>query len=128
VKLLLDTATILWAALDDDRLSPAAREAILDPANERWISSISAWEIAIKYGLGKLALPEPPARWFPATRRRLAAEALPLNEGAALLTDRLPSIHRDPFDRALVCQALHHDLVIATSDPMIARYPVQTLW
>ena len=128
MKLLLDTVTVLWAELDDPRLSPEVRDAIQDTNNRVWVSAVSAWEVAIKHGLGKLALPEPPARWFPAARARLSAEPLPLDEGAALLADRLPAIHRDPFDRALVCQALRHDLVIATPDGAIARYPVATLW
>lgn len=128
MKLLLDTCTFLWALEGGKELSEAAREALADPENDVFLSAVSAWEIAVKHGLGKLPLPEPPDRYVPAQRTARGIAALPLDEDAALQLVRLPSLHRDPFDRMLVCQALVGALSIVTPDPEIARYPVRILW
>ena len=128
MKLLLDTCTFLWALEGGKELSEAAREALADPENDVFLSAVSAWEIAVKHGLGKLPLPEPPDRYVPAQRIARGIAALPLDEDAALQLVRLPSLHRDPFDRMLVCQALVGALSIVTPDPEIARYPVRILW
>jgi len=128
MRLLLDTCTFLWIASGDPALSDSARTLFSDPANEVYLSSVSGWEIAVKHRLGKLQLPEPPARYVPDARRRHGVEPLPLSEEAVLLVDRLPDIHRDPFDRMLVCQALAGGFQILTPDPDIARYPVTVAW
>jgi PIN domain nuclease of toxin-antitoxin system len=109
-------------------VSPAARSHLLDPANEVYLSAVSAWEIEVKHALGKLTLPEPPERYIPAQRQARGIDALPLDEESALHVARLPPLHRDPFDRLLVCQALIGGLTLVTPDAEIARYPVRTLW
>jgi PIN domain nuclease of toxin-antitoxin system len=78
--------------------------------------------------MGRLPLPEPPERFVPRERERHVIESLALDEESTLRLPRLPELHRDPFDRMLVCQAITHGLVLATPDPAIARYPVRTLW
>jgi PIN domain nuclease of toxin-antitoxin system len=128
MDLLLDTCTFLWALWDDPELSPRARELITDPGNEVLLSAASCWEISIKHGLGKLPLPDDPARLIPEQRRRHGIGFLPLSEAEALQVHRLPSLHRDPFDRILVSQAIIDGLTILTPDPDIAAYPVQTAW
>jgi PIN domain nuclease of toxin-antitoxin system len=128
VKLLLDTCAFLWAIEGGDELSPTAREALVDPANDVFLSAVSVWEIAIKHGLGRLPLPEPPERYVPAQRSARGITALALDEDAVLQLPRLPALHRDPFDRVLVCQALAGGLSIVTPDPEICRYPVRILW
>jgi PIN domain nuclease of toxin-antitoxin system len=128
VKLLLDTCTFLWAITGDPQLSDAARRLIIDPDNEVALSAVSAWEIAVKHALGRLPLPEEPARFVPAERARHGIEALPLDEAAALHVRRLPPLHRDPFDRMLVSQALVGGLALVTPDPLIAQYPVRICW
>jgi PIN domain nuclease of toxin-antitoxin system len=128
VKLLLDTATFLWIVTEAPELSSRARELFADPANDLYLSSVSAWEIAIKYNLRRLPLPEPPERFVPAQRRQHEIEELALEEEAALHLVRLPPLHKDPFDRMLICQAIVHGLVILTSDPLISQYPVKTSW
>lgn len=128
MKLLLDTCTFLWAIEGGDELSDAARDALTDPDNDVFLSAVSAWEIAVKHGLGKLPLPEPPERYVPAQREARGITALPLDEDAALQLARLPALHRDPFDRMLVCQALAGAMSVVTPDPEIARYPVRILW
>jgi PIN domain nuclease of toxin-antitoxin system len=128
VKLLLDTCTFLWCVEGGSSLSEAGRRALVDPANEIYMSSVSSWEIAVKHALGRLPLPEPPERYVPAQRDARGIEPLPLDEEAALHLYRLPLLHRDPFDRMLVCQALIGGLTLVTPDPAILRYPVRTLW
>jgi len=128
MRLLLDTHTFLWVVTDDPALSKPARERILAADNEVWVSAASAWEIAIKFGLGKLPLPDEPDRYLPRVREASGIELLPIGEAEVCQIHRLPPIHRDPFDRLLVAQANCHGLVIVTDDPQIQRYPVQTMW
>ncbi|MSP62306.1 MAG: type II toxin-antitoxin system VapC family toxin [Myxococcales bacterium] len=128
MRLLLDTSTFLWWIEGGEPLSPPARAALSDPANDVFLSAVSAWEIGVKHALGRLPLPEPPARYVPAQRKARRIEPLPLDEAAALHLTLLPRLHRDPFDRMLICQAIVGGLTLVTPDPEIARYPVPTLW
>lgn len=128
MRLLLDTCTFLWIAAGSDELSDPARAAYADPGNEVFLSAVSAWEIAMKNALGRLPLPEAPVRYVPAVRSRHGISPLALDEAAALQLPKLPRLHRDPFDRMLICQAIAHGLDILTPDPAIAQYPVRTLW
>lgn len=128
MRLLLDTCVFLWAIEGGRSISTAAREAMRDADNDVYLSAVSTWEIAVKHGLGKLSLPAPPWSYIPVQRSSRGIDPLPLDETAALHVARLPDIHRDPFDRMLVAQALVGDLVIVTPDAEIARYPVRTLW
>jgi PIN domain nuclease of toxin-antitoxin system len=128
VKLLLDTATFLWVVSDASELSEEAREVFADPENDVYLSSVSAWEIAVKHALGKLPLPAAPARFVPLQRKQHGIEPLQLDEEAALHLTHLPPLHKDPFDRMLVCQAVVHHLAILTPDELIEQYPVRTIW
>ncbi|RLB39869.1 MAG: type II toxin-antitoxin system VapC family toxin [Deltaproteobacteria bacterium] len=128
MKLLLDTATFLWIVLDAPELSLKAKELFSSPENEVYLSAASTWEIAIKYSLGKLPLPEDPSEFVPFQREAHGIETLPIDEESTLHLTKLPYYHRDPFDRILVCQALVNGLVILTPDHLIRRYPVKTIW
>ena len=128
MRILLDTITFLWVAADAPELSANARELFADPTNEVYLSSVSAWEIAVKYSLGKLPLPELPAVFVPAQRKQHGIDALPLDEESTLHLPRLPALHKDPFDRMLVCQAVVQQLVILTPDDLINQYAVRTIW
>ncbi|HXV80353.1 MAG TPA: type II toxin-antitoxin system VapC family toxin [Candidatus Binatia bacterium] len=128
MRILLDTATFLWVVTDAPDLSDDAREWFVDPDNEVYLSSVSTWEIAIKHSLGKLPLPDPPARFIPTQRKDHGIDSLSLDEEATLHLARLPALHKDPFDRMLVCQAVVQNLVILTSDELISQYPVRTIW
>jgi len=128
MKLLLDTCTFLWIITDDDALSARVRQLFLDEENEVYLSAVSTWEIALKYKLGKLPLPDPPDRFIPKQREAHSIQPLALDEEATLQLVRLPPLHRDPFDRMLICQAIAGQLVILTPDEEIARYPIRTLW
>lgn len=118
----------MWLAADAPELSDAAKAACTDPANDVFLSSISGWEIAIKYGLGRIALPEPPQAYVPGRRRWMRLDPLEFDELAATHTHLLPAHHRDPFDRALVAQAITRGLSIVTPDPLVTAYPAPTLW
>jgi PIN domain nuclease of toxin-antitoxin system len=126
VRLLLDTHVFLWMHGAPDRLG-VHRQSVETDDNELLLSAVSAWEIAIKYELGKLPLPEPPESYVPERMRRGAVRSLGVDQSHVLATARLPRLHRDPFDRLLVAQAQLLGLTILTADPMVARYPVDTL-
>lgn len=128
MKLLLDTAPLLWLASEPDRLSDTASRLILDPDNELFLSTVSAWEIAIKTALGKLVLPDRPDRLVPEIRQFYSIGSLPLDEESTFQVARLPDIHRDPFDRMLICQAITSGFAVVTPDEVIQRYPVRTIW
>ena len=128
MRLLLDTCSLLWIASDAPEVSPIARALFADADNEVLLSAVSAWEIAVKHALGKLRLPDPPARFVPSMREQHLILPLPLDEQAVLRLASLPSHHRDPFDRMLVCQALADGLTLLTPDPLIQQYPVSTIW
>jgi PIN domain nuclease of toxin-antitoxin system len=128
MKLLLDTCTFLWLIWSPGQLSADARDAIVDPANEAWLSAASGWEIVLKWGQRRLSLASPPWQFVPAQRRAHGIESLAIDEEAALRVARLPALHRDPFDRVLVSQAVVHGLTLVTPDPLIEQYAVRTLW
>jgi PIN domain nuclease of toxin-antitoxin system len=128
MKVLLDTCTFLWAAWRPELLSPAATEVFENPESEIYLSLVSVWEIVLKSTAKKLVFSETPERWIQVQRDKLRVIPLPLEEAALFQEPRLPAVHRDPFDRALVCQAITNGLTILTPDPHIHRYPVQTLW
>lgn len=128
MKLLLDTCAFLWLIRGRTEASARARALFADPRNDVHLSAVSAWEIAVKHGLGKLSLGDVPARYVPAERERHGIAALPLTEADTLLLEKLPALHADPFDRMLVCQAIANQMTILTPDPLIARYPVLTEW
>jgi PIN domain nuclease of toxin-antitoxin system len=128
MRLLLDTVTFLRVAGGHGEVSPRARDLLLDPDNETYLSTVSTWEIAIKYSLGKLRLTHRPDQFVPEHREKLATDELPLDEESALHVIRLPPLHQDPFDRILICQAIVHGMVLLTPDAVISRYPVRTAW
>jgi PIN domain nuclease of toxin-antitoxin system len=127
MKLLLDTCIFLWLISGDNRLSNSVREEICDPENEIFLSTVSIWESIVKNQIGRLPLPEPPAEYLPAQRKRHNISSLPLEEGSVVNLSNLPLIHRDPFDRMLICQAIEHQLTLVTVDNVIRSYPVETM-
>jgi PIN domain nuclease of toxin-antitoxin system len=128
VKLILDACTFLWITTGQAELSSVARAAFESESNEPYLSVISAWEIAIKYGLKTLSLPEPVQFFLRRARALHKIESLDLDEEAIVQLPRLPRLHRDPFDRMLVCQAIAEGMAILTPDEMIRQYPVRTIW
>ncbi len=128
MRLLLDTCAFLWIASGAPELSSRAREIFRNPDNDIYLSAVSTWEISVKHGLGRLPLPGPPETYIPGLRQRHGIEPLALNEEATLYLGRLPTLHRDPFDRMLVCQAIVEGMVVLTPDELITQYPVRSMW
>jgi len=128
VKLLLDTQCWLWMVAEPDRLSRKARSLVASTTHELFLSAASAWEIAIKHGLGKLELPSSPTEFVPAQMRETGVHPLPIRHGHALRVADLPTHHRDPFDRLLVAQALEEELPILSADRVFDRYATKRVW
>ena len=128
MKILLDTCTFLWLGNEAPELSSRARQLFKNPHNKVYVSSVSAWEIAVKHSLDRLPLPEPPDSFVPRIREELDVDSLPLDEKSTLYLPRLPAHHKDPFDRMLICQAIRGGLTILTPDRLITQYPVPAEW
>jgi PIN domain nuclease of toxin-antitoxin system len=126
VRILLDTHVFLWLQTEPARLAEQLH-MLEDRRNELIVSAVSSWEIAIKYRLGRLVLPEPPERYVPERLRIIGAKGLAIEHTHALAVAALAPLHRDPFDRLLVAQASLLDLLVMTADPMIVQYPVATI-
>jgi PIN domain nuclease of toxin-antitoxin system len=127
MRILLDTHIFLWFISGDNQLSADVRDSIRDPSNEVYLSAISVWETVVKYQLGKLPLPEHPGTYLPKQRDIHQIVSLDLNELSVVQLANLPPLHRDPFDRMLICQALQHGLTIATMDAVVRAYPVSVI-
>jgi PIN domain nuclease of toxin-antitoxin system len=123
MNLLLDTHVLLWWLADDPALSARARAAIGHTDNLVYVSAVTLWEIVIKRSLGKLDLP---GDWAEVLARE-PFRRLPVTWDHALRVAQLPNVHRDPFDRLLIAQAMEEDLVLVTGDELLARYTAQTL-
>ena len=127
MKLLLDTHVFLWWMQGDTRLPATAVAIIAEPANEIYISSITAVELAIKIALGKLKLPTPLGSFLSTGMAAMRAIELPLQMNHALVLTQLPPYHRDSFDRLLIAQAQTEAMQSVTTDSEIARYGVGVL-
>lgn len=124
MKLLLDTHIFLWFITNDNRLADKYYDAISNLDNEIYLSVVSVWEAMIKYQLGKLPLPESPDIYFPKQRENHLISSLAIDESTITQLAKLPLLHRDPFDRLLLCQCLQHDLIMLTEDRAILSYPM----
>jgi PIN domain nuclease of toxin-antitoxin system len=127
VRILLDTQSWLWMAASPERLSADARSLVGSTENDLYLSAASAWEISIKFSIGKLRLPEPPGRYVASRLETMRVSPLAIEVGHALQVAGLPRHHRDPFDRLLIAQAQLEDLPILTSDPVFRAYDVKTI-
>ena len=123
MNLLVDTHTLLWWLSDDPTLSETARSAIADPENTVFLSAVVAWEMRIKQDIGKLELPDD----FSAVLEDQRFPELPVTVDHAHTIAELPAVHRDPFDRMLVAQAMVEHMTIVTRDSSIADYAVDVI-
>ena len=127
MNLLLDTHVILWLASDSGKLSAKAKQALCDENNVRYISIVSAWEVAIKLSTEKLRFEGGLLEFYRVIDRNDFYEMGIKREYLNLLGD-IDNIHRDPFDRLLVATALAEDFTIITADENIHKYKVNCLW
>jgi PIN domain nuclease of toxin-antitoxin system len=128
VKVLLDTHVFMWWINEDARMSENAHRVLSDGHNELVFSAASGWEMAIKVRVGKLRVDGPLGPYLSTQLAQNSMQVLAVSLRHAVGVSELPTLHRDPFDRLLVAQALAEDLAIVTADPAIAQYPVETLW
>lgn len=122
---LLDTSTLLWALGEPKRLSTRARKLV--EAGENVVSVASYWEVVIKSQKGLLTIADVPTWWRRATEV-MAARVLPIRGSHVAALSALPALHKDPFDRMLIAQAVAEGLDFVTSDEAIRAYPLRTIW
>ena len=127
MNLLLDTHIFLWYISADKKLSQNIQDEIRNPDNQIYLSIISLWEIIIKHQIGKLPLPRSPQLFIPQERQRHQIASLDLDEASVRYLAELPHLHRDPFDRMLICQAKANQMTLVTFDNAILQYPVTVL-
>ncbi|MDX1997670.1 MAG: type II toxin-antitoxin system VapC family toxin [Thermoanaerobaculia bacterium] len=127
MRYLLDTQVWLWLQVSPERLRPEVLVDFGAPGTRLYLSVASAWEIAIKFGLGKLPLPEPPGSYVPSRCAAQGIEVLTIELAEAVAVSELPMHHRDPFDRLLVCQARRLGLTLVTVDSALEAYDVRRL-
>jgi PIN domain nuclease of toxin-antitoxin system len=128
MKLLLDAHALLWFLADDPQLSTAAKAALLDPANERWLSPISLLEIALKARLGKLTLSAPFGQLFPAQLAANRIRLLPVEPRHIEPLTTLPFHHKDPFDRLIAATSVVEKLALISADAVLDAYGVTRIW
>jgi PIN domain nuclease of toxin-antitoxin system len=122
VNLLLDTHVLLWAAGEPSKLSKAARAMIDDEGNQLLFSVASLWEVSVKRGLGRKDFNADPML----LRRGLldhGYDELVITSSHVIATESLPAIHKDPFDRLLIAQAIEEGVLLLTTDSLLSRYP-----
>ncbi len=123
----MDTQIFLWVITDDARLSAALRSHYRDPEQQLYLSIASIWEMLIKVGLSKLPLPQPSTPYILRQMERNGLELLPMRISHLAAMEKLPALHRDPFDRLLVAQAMAESMPMLTSDPQMRGYGVEVL-
>lgn len=128
MRALLDTHTFLWWNLNAPELSATVREFIADDQHEIFVSAATAWEIAIKYGKGRLELPESPEQYIANRLSLHQFTGLPIQLSHAAAVYQLPDIHQDPFDRLLIVQSQLENMPLLTADPEIVKYAVSVIW
>lgn len=130
MNILLDTSSFIWTISNPDRLSKKAKVCYLTEDNTFYLSVVSAWEMIVKYNLGKLPLPERPEKIITSQIVTHSIQLISLEMNDILQLSKLPDVktHKDPFDRMLVCQSLARKMTILTPDPWIKKYEVKTIW
>ena len=121
---LLDTHVWLWMLGDPDRIRPDLLSELRANQTRLLLSAATSWEIAIKWTVGRLSLPEPPATYVPSRMQRTSVEPLAVTHSHALQVATLPRHHSDPFDRLLIAQAQLEGVPLVTVDPAIDAYDV----
>src|SRR5258706_6302761 len=126
MKYLLDTSIFLWSLDAFHNLNQDAQELLTRGDGELYLSAVSSWEIAIKWGIGKLKLPGSPGSLIADALSNLSIRPLPMTHSHAFAVAELPAHHTDPFDRMLIAQARSEDMVLLTSNRAFLKYKVKT--
>lgn len=128
MRVLLDTCTFLWLALEPERIPAAARGLLDDPSVERCLSRVSVLEIALKHHAGKLPLPAVPAEWVPSRRAFFHVTDLDFGERVIYRSGQLPSVHDDPFDRLLAAHAIEAGATLLSPDAPLSALGAARVW
>jgi PIN domain nuclease of toxin-antitoxin system len=128
VRILFDTHTFIWWDDEHTQLSPTALAMCKDRDNTLLLSIVSIWEMQIKIQLGKLKFSVPLPEKIQHQQAANGLEILPITMQHVFSLDQLPDHHRDPFDRLLIAQSVHENIFLMSSDPLVAKYPVQIIW
>ena len=124
---LLDTHVFLWYIKGDRKLNKKYKKIIEDYKNNVYISIISIWESIIKAKLGKLNIPEPIFNYLDDKRKLHKIDIINFENRDLSNLEQLPDVHKDPFDRLLICQSISNELIFITDDEYILKYPVKTI-
>jgi PIN domain nuclease of toxin-antitoxin system len=128
---LLDTCTLLWWLAFEDRLPKGVREVLAAGESPVHVSVVSIWEILVKHARGKIRIhsgDQPAFDFIKQTVSDTGFAMIPLLPDDIRHLSALPALHRDPFDRMLICQTIERGMTLVTPDPNIRRYPIRTLW
>ncbi len=128
MKYLLDTAVVIHNLIAKARLNRRALQLLADDSAELYLSPASSWEITIKFGTGKLILPQPPSEFVIRAIQLMSLQSLDITHSHVAALEKLPNYHRDPFDRMLIAQAQAEGLVLLTADRNLEKYQVETFW
>lgn len=128
MRALLDTHALLWWFSDDPALTRTARKAMADTGNALIVSAVSAWEIAIKVRLGRLATAADLVADFTSLVEREGFELLGISADHAIRAGLLPGPHKDPFDRMLIAQAQAENVPIISNEAVFESYGIRCLW
>ena len=128
MRYLLDTHTFLWMVADPSALSRSVSEIVRERGNSLYLSAASGWEIALLRQLNRLELPDEPQRFIPEAMQKLAVLPLPIGFQTAISAVMLPLIHRDPFDRILIAEAMKEKMIVLTKDKTFGEYGIQSVW
>ena len=127
MTILLDTHAWIWMTMAPERLSRHARRQVSNEGNELLLSAASAWEISVKWMLGKLTLPSAPAEFVPEYLAVTKTWPLAVEHSHALRVAQLPRHHNDPFDRLLIAQAQVERIPILSGDPEFGAYDIEVI-
>ena len=128
MKFLLDTHTVLWSLLEEDRLSPTAVAALDDSTNELHLSMASLWEATIKIASGKMRVPGQSVDYLLQKIEETGVKLVPILPRHLQQLQVLPRLHGDPFDRIILCQSIVEQMPIISADTALRRYQTSILW
>ncbi len=128
MRYLLDTHTFLWMAAEPAKLSAKIRGIVQVSDNQLLLSAASGWETALLWRLKRVELPDQPQRFIPEAMQKLSITPLAIGFDVAISATTLPRVHRDPFDRIIIAEALKENLSVLTKNSMFSEYGARTLW
>ncbi len=128
MRYLLDTTVFVWLLKEPEKLNQRAADLLEDENHDVFLSTVSSWEVVIKFSIGRLTLPKKPDELLSEVLTNFSFQPLSITHTHSLAVGELAFHHRDPFDRMLIAQARSENLILLTADSMFEKYPVEILW